>query len=132
MSWLTSLALMLGGVYVGTEAMMHAIVLLVGRDFYADVYWGRWGARAIAAVLALLAGLLLAASVDVAIHWPALAAFPALGALWVIADLVPMVKIGFGSGFADRMRTVSKLSTVGGFVLLAGLLLTLLERRAST
>jgi hypothetical protein len=130
-SWLTPLALTLGVAYVGADVLVCAVVLAIGRDVHTSVPVSRWAARVVAALVASLAALLLAATVETAVRVPALAVFPMLGALWVLADLPPMLKIGFGKGRADRLRTVSTLLTLGGLALLIGLMFAVVERQVS-
>lgn len=131
MSWSTSLGLALGAGYVGTDVAMNAVVLATGRDFSADVTFSRVRGWVIAGAVALIAALLLAVTVETAVRVPALAPFPMLGALWVGADLLPILQLVLGRDRVQKVRVVSPLSTFGGFAVLIGLLLVAVERAVS-
>jgi hypothetical protein len=130
-SWLDFAALTSGIGYVGVDVLANAVVLVLRRDVFVNVVLGRRGAAVLAVAIALLMVLLVAATVEASVRWPALAVFPMLGALWVGADLLPVLQITFGNSESYRTRTVSLLSTFGGLTVFVGLVLTFVRAQVS-
>lgn len=123
MNQVMSYVLFTGIGYVGVDVLFYAVVLLLDRDVQASFHLGRTLASAVFVSVVLQAGLLLISAVYVAVRWPALAVFPALGACWVGADAPALLAAARG-GDCQRESDSSPVLVFGGVALLVGLATT--------
>lgn len=109
--------------YVGVDALIYALALLLPRGCRTTLRLGRCQARVVLSLVAIQSALLLTSAVYVAARWPVLAVFPALGACWVGADAPALLAAARGGG-CQRESDSSPVLVFGGVALLVGLATT--------
>lgn len=116
--------------YLVVDVFLYAAVLVSGGGFSRSFEVRRRSAAVLLSLVVLETALLLVSTVYVAVRWPALAAFPALGACWIGADAPALFVLTRGRD-SERGRHATPALVFGGVALVLGMLATFVTQARS-
>lgn len=114
----------LGIGYVLTDGVIASAAYVLRCDVRLTIELPAWLVWALTAIVVGESLALLGTSVYVAARWPALAVFPALGALWIGVDAAFLMGMRRNDEDEERRRAALPLYVLGAFALAVGLALT--------